>query len=218
LRSGEAVTGGIVLTPPELRGLARVIGYDLDYRFLRTPEGYVTRHPNMNLGAQRDLLLRLRFNEALAIGYDTDLGYRLASEGKRIRFTRKAEVLHYHRSTWRAFVRQQTNSISYFLRTARDKRPGIARDDNINPRWMQLQAPALWIVTLGIIVGIIFAPVAAAVVVALALAPFYYPAVQAGITLRRPRAAFALFGFYLARATVWTWAYVRHLAAGGRAV
>lgn len=203
---GDALVGGIVLTPAEIGGLGRVIGYDLDFRFLATKSDHVKRHPNMNLAGRREVFEKIAFNEKLPIGYDTDFGYRAGAAGHKIRFARKALVYHYHRSTWRAFVRQQSNSVRFFLRTPKATRPRPTRDDNINPWWMQLQPPALGITVLGVAVFFL-APMVGAAILAFGLVPFVYPAVVAATVLRRPGAALALLWFYPARTAVWLWAY-----------
>jgi len=53
IESGKEIVGGIGLTPLESKGLQKVIGFDLDYRFLSAKKGVVKRHPNMNLANEK---------------------------------------------------------------------------------------------------------------------------------------------------------------------
>src|SRR5438093_11489106 len=69
--------GGPGLTSPDAHGLERIVGMDLDSRFLSHPGGLVKRLPNMNLLLRRDILNVVRFPESWPVAYDEVFGYEL---------------------------------------------------------------------------------------------------------------------------------------------
>ena len=134
---GKEIVGGIALTPKDAGFLQRLIGYDLDYRFLSTKKGYVKRHPNMNMGMKREILENIRFDEKFPIAYDTEFGYRLQKLNKKIWFDPDIKVYHYHRPSLKGYTKQQINSGKYALLAY--KKIGGVKTDNINPWWMIYQ-------------------------------------------------------------------------------
>lgn len=204
IREGWEAAGGIGLTPSGVPLLSRVIGYDLDYRFLSTPEGRVLRHPNMSLAVRRDVLQKLRFDETLIVGYDTDFGYRLSAAGFRIAFTKRAKVRHYHRSTLKGYARQQFQSARYALLVYR-KQPRGLKGDNINPPWMLAQPVLAGAAAILLVLGLAWPPLALAGLACLAalLLVLLAASVRVARALREPRAAFALPALYLVRLPFW---------------
>lgn len=137
IKDGKEVVGGVGLTPKNASFLQRMIGYDLDYRFLSTKKGYVKRHPNMNMAMRRDVLEEIKFDEKFPIAYDTEFGYRLNRLNKKIWFNPEIKVEHYHRASLKGYTKQQINSGKYAF-MAYNKIGGI-KTDNINPWWMIYQ-------------------------------------------------------------------------------
>ncbi len=137
IEGGKEVVGGIALTPKDAGFLQRLIGYDLDFRFLSTKEGYVNRHPNMNMGMRREILEKIKFDENFPIAYDTEFGYRLQKFNKKIWFDPKIKVYHYHRASLKGYTKQQINSGKYAFLAY--KKIGGIKSDNINPWWMIYQ-------------------------------------------------------------------------------
>ncbi|CAI4032259.1 Glycosyltransferase [Nitrospira tepida] len=65
-------------------------------------------YPTANLAVRRTVLERLQgFDESVAIyGEDYDLCARLYAAGWRLLYRPEAQVIHHHRTTWRAILRQ----------------------------------------------------------------------------------------------------------------
>jgi len=153
IKEGKEMVGGICLTPKDAGFLQRLIGYDLDYRFLSTKKGYVKRHPNMNLAMKREILEKIKFDEKLLMGYDTEFGYRLNKLNKKIWFDPEIKVEHYHRASIKSYTKQQINSGKYALLAY--KKIGGIKTDNINPWWMIYQ-PVFFILTIVFLLFSIF--------------------------------------------------------------
>ena len=128
---GVDAVGGPGLTPRRVTLLQRLIGLDLDARFLSIPEGLVKRHPNMNLLIKREVLEDLKFEEELKVGYDADFGYRFNQKGYKLWYNPAAFVYHYHRASMKSYLKQQfitgKYAFKFYLRTTE----GL-RGDNIN--------------------------------------------------------------------------------------
>ena len=138
METGSDIVGGPGLTPSGVNFLQKLIGLDLDMRFLRTKRGFVTRHPNMNMLVKKEVLESVPFDESLKIGYDADFGHRVTQAGYRIFFEPKAYVYHYHRSTLRGYIKQQINYARFLVKFYL-KSPSAAKGDNINPPIMLYQ-------------------------------------------------------------------------------
>jgi len=134
--------GGPGLTPKSANFIQKLIGLDLDARFLSTPEGFVYRHPNMNLLIKKSILKQIPFSEELHVGYDTDFGYRLKKNGYKIYFKPSAYVWHYHRSSVKGYLKQQLKTGYFAVKVYFKNRDGL-KGDNINPPTMILQPIAL---------------------------------------------------------------------------
>ncbi len=130
--------GGPGMTPDNANRLQRIIGFDLDVRFLSIPEGLVKRHPNMNLLIKKSVLTELKFNEELHVGYDTDFGYRLNSKGYKLWYNPSAFVWHHHRAALKSYAQQQFQNGKYAFKLYKRMKKGL-KGDNINPLTMTLQ-------------------------------------------------------------------------------
>lgn len=138
--SDIVASAGYCGTPEGLSGLQTMIGLELENRFKRFPL-YITRAPTMNLCVKTEAARRIRFDEEQVVAVETDFGYRLSSMGK-IYYTPKARVWHYHRSSWRAYFRQQRDQAKWAVRVVLRHR-GKALGDHISTRSMIAQIPLL---------------------------------------------------------------------------
>ena len=116
----------------------RVIGFELNYRYRRLPNT-VERVATMNLLLKKKVTMEIGgFDEVLSTQYDTDIGARLAQAGYRIAFDSEAICYHFHRSTLRAFFKQQykygQNTWKLYF-----KHPRLAKGDKITDGWMNIQ-------------------------------------------------------------------------------
>jgi len=96
---------GYCSTPRNVNRLQRLIGKELEDRFIKFPK-FIARGPTMNLCVRTDIAKKVKFDERFDVAQETDWGYRLSKYGK-IRYTPKAIVYHYHRPTWWSFFKQQ---------------------------------------------------------------------------------------------------------------
>jgi cellulose synthase/poly-beta-1,6-N-acetylglucosamine synthase-like glycosyltransferase len=130
--------GGPGLTPPDANMIQRIIGFDLNTRFLSIPEGPIIRHPNMNLLIKRDLLEKIGFDEKYVVGYDTIFCFKLKTKGYRLWYNPDVYVWHYHRSNIIAYIKQQFLYGKYAIRI-HHKCKLARKGDNINPKSMIIQ-------------------------------------------------------------------------------
>lgn len=143
-RNNYNAVGGPGLTPAEANLIQKIIGLDLDARFLSTPEGFVDRHPNMNLLIKKSILEQIPFSEELHVGYDTEFGYRLKRNGYSIYFKPSAYVWHHHRSSIKGYLKQQLKTGYFAPKVYLMNRDGL-NGDNINPPTTILQPVALFL-------------------------------------------------------------------------
>lgn len=85
--------------------LQELLGRELELRY-KSFGTYLQRAPTMNVAFKTELAKKIGFNEKLRVGYDTDFSYNLSRYGK-IKYIPEAVVYHYHRSTWKNFIKQQ---------------------------------------------------------------------------------------------------------------
>lgn len=103
--------GGLIKTPKNINKIQELIGRELENRFKQFPK-YVSRFPTMSLCVRTELAKKIIFDEELDIAQETDFGYRITKFGK-MRYTPKAKVYHYHRSSWNGYFKQQYNYAKY---------------------------------------------------------------------------------------------------------
>jgi len=205
--------GGPGLTPPRAGILRRIIGLDLDGRFLTVPEGPVQRHPNMNLIVRTKVLRELWFVEDLPVGYDADFAYRLNEVGYRLWFNPRAAVFHYHRATMKSYLRQQMLYARYAGRLRHRDKPFLASDNIVSGTMLlePLVAALVIVLTPFSLVSIYVAAVSVVLVSSL----FALFALDIGRTLkvRGEPAALLLFPLYVIRLFAWIVGAVRGLIA-----
>lgn len=185
----------------------RVIGYELSYRYQRLYET-VGRVATMNLLLKKKVLLEVSgFDEALPTQYDTDLGARLVKAGYIIAFDSEAICYHFHRSTLRAFFKQQLkygeNTWKLYL-----KHPHLAKGDEITDWWMNIQ-PILYVVAAVFLIISVFTlfsaiPVSIFLVIVVIIALQYtISAARISYVFHDPSAMYLVI-IYFTRAVAWT--------------
>jgi cellulose synthase/poly-beta-1,6-N-acetylglucosamine synthase-like glycosyltransferase len=140
------VSGGIETWNTE-NAWARSIGYDLKSRYARLKK-YVVRVATMNLLLKKSIIEEVGgFDEKLPSQYDTDLGFRITSKGYKILFEPDATCYHFHRSTVKAYFKQQLqygkNTTKLYL-----KHGTLAKGDEITDFGMNIQ-PFLFLAVIG---------------------------------------------------------------------
>lgn len=136
--------------------IPRCIGYDLESR-LQSPTKIV-RTSTTNLVLRRSVLEEVGgFDESLEMAYDADFGYRLSNLGMEIKFAPTAIVYHQHRSTLRAYLKQQYVYARSDVGLYR-KNLGLIMNDNVTKKWMIVQPPLL-LLLVGLSAGNILLPI-----------------------------------------------------------
>ncbi len=121
--------------------LQTLIGLEMDSRFKRLPK-YLHRAPTMNLCLKTNLAKKVRFDENQGVGVETDFGFRLTKYGKMI-YVPQAKVWHNHRSSFKAYFRQQKNQAKWGVRLLLKHRTK-AISDPITTLDMTAQIPIFW--------------------------------------------------------------------------
>lgn len=128
---------GFCKTPRNVNFLQKLIGLELENRFKNFPK-YISRGPTMNICIRTALAKKFRFDERLDISYDTDFGYRLTENGKKIIYNPNAVIYHYHRASWRKLFKQQL-IYGRFLPLLYKKHMGKVTGDHISTPSMMVQ-------------------------------------------------------------------------------
>ncbi|MEM2974217.1 MAG: glycosyltransferase [Candidatus Micrarchaeia archaeon] len=141
---------GFCASPKNVSTLQYLLGRELEDRYEHFGK-YLSRAPTMNVMIRTDIAKKLKFNEKLRVGYDTDFSFRLTKIGK-IRYVPEAKVLHYHRASWSKFFRQQyiTAISSVMLYT---KYPSKAGGDEISKTSMIMQPLLTYLCMFFLILG-----------------------------------------------------------------
>jgi cellulose synthase/poly-beta-1,6-N-acetylglucosamine synthase-like glycosyltransferase len=205
--SKVAGASGTVETWNSDKMVPRVIGYELNYRYSRLPNT-VERVATMNLLLKKKVTMEIGgFDEALPTQYDTDIGARLAEAGYRIAFDHEALCYHFHRTTLRAFFKQQykygQNTWKLYF-----KHPKLARGDNITDWWMNIQPILYGVAAILLLASIVtgFNIVPSAVFLAIvAITLLHYTVSAAKISnIFHDVSAMYLIVIYFTRAVAWT--------------
>jgi cellulose synthase/poly-beta-1,6-N-acetylglucosamine synthase-like glycosyltransferase len=196
--------------------IPRCIGYDLESR-LQNPNKIV-RTSTTNLVLRRSVLEEVGgFDESLEMAYDADFGYRLSNLGKEIKFAPTAIVYHHHRSTLRAYLKQQYVYARSDIGLYR-KNLGLIMNDNVTKKWMIMQPPLL-LLLVGLSAGSILLPIIGLVIPkaivtvgtassimigAILLALYIVNSSRLAIRAKDPVAFPVLLCLFATRAVVWT--------------
>lgn len=139
-------------TPRNVSKLQKIIGRELESRFKQFPK-FISRAPTMNLCFKTDTARKIKFDESLRVGYDTDFGYRLTKKGKML-YNKKAVIYHYHRATWKNFFKQQYTT-AVFLPQLYMKHKGRTIGDKISKPTMIVQPHIFNLAFVGLLLSII---------------------------------------------------------------
>jgi GT2 family glycosyltransferase len=195
--------GGPGFTPLKATWIQKIIGFDLNTRFLLIPEGPVQRHPNMNLIIKKEVLVKIGFNEKYVVGYDTIFGYTLNKKGYKLWYDPKAFVWHYHRSTIFGYMKQQFFSGKYasiIFFNCKNARIG----DNINSITMIIQ-PLIFLLILFTLVVSIFSNIFREISLILILCLFliFTLDIVKAIKINQTFFAISLYLLYIIRLPIW---------------
>lgn len=92
--------------------LQKLVGIELEHRFRTFPK-YISRAPTMNMIVKTEYAKKIKFHDLLSISvFEVQWGYDLTKLGKML-YRPEAKVLHYHRSSWKGYFKQQKNYAKY---------------------------------------------------------------------------------------------------------
>jgi len=148
-----AGAGGMIMTWNCDNLIPRFIGYDITNRYEKMPKS-ITRIATTNLILKKKVIDEVgRFDEALATGYDADIGYKIVKKGYKIIFEPKAVVYHFHRPNLNAYFRQQyiyaKNDVALYLKTK-----GLIFEDTVTNLWMIIQPLMLFTSGILLVLGV----------------------------------------------------------------
>lgn len=110
-----ATSAGSILTLNKDNLWAKVMGYDLEYRYWRIKSKYVNHVSTCAVIYRREVFTQMGlFNTTLKYGYDKDMSYRIRKAGHKIVLQKDAKVLHCWRDTLKEYFKQQLN-VSYAI-------------------------------------------------------------------------------------------------------
>lgn len=135
-------TAGYCGTPKSPSLLQRMIGLELESRFIKFPK-YLCRAPTMNLCVKTEAAKKVRFDEKQMVGVEVDFGWRLSKLGKIV-YQPEAKVLHYHRATLKNYFKQQKNQAKCGVRLL-SKHGRRALGDHITTPSMTIQIPLFFL-------------------------------------------------------------------------
>ncbi len=129
---------GLILTHNKDSLIARLIGYELQYRYENLPKK-IKRTATMHTVYKKEVLMQVGgFNERLKTGYDCEIGHKINNADYDIIFVKDAYVYHNHRSSLSSYFQQQYE-YGKFATLRYLESPKIARGDEVTSLSMILQ-------------------------------------------------------------------------------
>jgi len=133
-----AAAGGFFTTPEDGNWISKLIGLEFFERTRRFGE-FVPRLNTGNLMFRRSAALEVGgFDEDVKANQDMIFGYKLTEKGYRIKFDPKANIEHYHRSSFKKYFLQQF-SYALDMPTVYSKYPKYIKGDHLTSLLMNLQ-------------------------------------------------------------------------------
>jgi hypothetical protein len=130
---------------------ARVMGYDLEYRYSRIRGARVDHACTGTTAYRKSALLAVGLlDEQLGYGYDNDISYRLVAAGYRLVLCREARSTHLWRERCSAYLRQQYG-IGYGRLDLVHKHGGRYGGDDAAGLWMIAHAPLMLLALVGLV-------------------------------------------------------------------
>lgn len=148
---GVIAVAGYCGTPKKVSPLQAAIGIELEERFKHFPR-YITRAPTMNLCVKTNFAKKVKFDRKLDTASEVDFGYRLTKLGKML-YNSKAKVVHYHRTSWKTFFKQQKNYAKYLFLIYL-KHPSKSKGDHISKPIMVIQIPLFFFFLLFLVLSL----------------------------------------------------------------
>ena len=134
--------------------IGKITGYHTELRHRRRP-WYVDAVGSANTAYRREALVRVgMFNEALNVGYDHDIAYRLHAAGYLLILNKEAKCYHYWREDLKGYLKQQYG-YAYSRLILAGKTGKVY--NQVSTLSMVLQVPVTLTIILGAVLGSILA-------------------------------------------------------------
>jgi len=182
--------------------IGKITGYHTELRHQRRP-WYVDAIGSANTAYRREALVRVgMFNEALNVGYDHDIAYRLHAAGYLLILSKEAKCYHYWREDLKGYLKQQYGYA--YSRLVLASKSGKVYNQ-VSTLGMVLQVPITLTIILGAALGSIL--VSPLVLTALILIPvIHLPDTLLLLSRKKDRSILALPGLFTLRNLAWIFA------------
>jgi glycosyltransferase involved in cell wall biosynthesis len=147
------VVGGYIRTANPENFWARMMGYDLEYRYDhiggKGAEKAIVEHVSPNNTAYRKDIFKKagKFNQEYQYCQDVEFSYRVLETGYKIVLLKNAGSKHYWRETFWQYTKQQFNVAYWRMKLVR-KNPRKAKGDNVAGARMFIQVPVTGLICL----------------------------------------------------------------------
>src|SRR3990170_6801644 len=207
---------GYIKTPEGVSFLARMAGYDLEYRYDRLKSKYVTQVSTANTAYRRSAVEKLGlFYPQFKYGYDNDMSYRLQKAGYKLVNKRDAICEHYWKADFKGYIKQQYWSAYGRMQLIQKYKERII-GDSVSGLRMILQVPLALLFFILFFLGLIslsyirgrYIFLASLGVLGILLIDRFLFAVGIFIKQRDLSVVFLPF-VHLLRNMVWSWAFLK---------
>jgi glycosyltransferase involved in cell wall biosynthesis len=168
------VVAGYIGTANPKRFWARMMGYDLEYRYdhiggLKAKKALVEHVSPNNTAYRREVFKKVGyFDQRYHYSQDVDFSYRVRDAGYRIVLLKDVGSVHYWRETFWGYTKQQFN-VSYWRMKLVRKKAANVKGDKVSGARMFMQVPVTGLVVLLYLGALLYAPLWIAGTVALGL-------------------------------------------------
>ena len=207
---------GYIKTPEGVSFLARMAGYDLEYRYDSLKSKYVTQVSTANTAYRRSAVEKVGlFDPQFKYGYDNDMSYRLQKAGYKLVNKRDAVCEHYWKADLSSYIKQQYWSAYGRMQLIKKYKERIAGDSVSGVR-MILQVPLILLFFILFFLGFIslsyvcgrYIFLASLGVLGIILIDRFLFA--AGIFIKQRDVSVLFLPFvHLLRNMVWSWAFLK---------
>ncbi len=195
---------GLILTHNKDSLIARIIGYELQYRYENLPRK-IKRTATMHTVYKKKVLIEVGgFNETLKTGYDCEIGHRITNGGFDIIFVKDAFVYHNHRSSLRSYFQQQYEYGKFAILRYLEA-PKIAMGDEVASLLM-ISQPMFYVATFLLLISFLIfhtSYILALIPLSILLGYYIFSSIRLVLRYKDPSAFFTLLIFLL-RPIAWS--------------
>lgn len=152
------VAAGSILTFNKSNIWAKIMGYDLEYRYWAIKSKYVNHVSTCATLYRRKVFENTGlFDANLKYGYDNDMAYQIRKAGYKIVIRKDAKTWHCWRETLGEYLKQQFNAAYGRLQVIK-KHPGRVFGDEVAGVREIMQVPITYLILLNLGFSVIFKP------------------------------------------------------------